>query len=55
MAVYSYGRIELWPYIVMAVYSYGPTKLWPGAGVQAKTRAHAALVAEVGPAQAVFF
>ena len=22
MALYSYGRIELWPYIVMAPYSY---------------------------------
>ena len=29
MALYSYGRLKLWPYMVMVLYSYGRLKLWP--------------------------
>ena len=29
MALYSYGPIQLWPYIVMALHSHGPIYLWP--------------------------
>ena len=32
-ALYGYGPIKLWPYMVMALYSYGPMKLWPDVGM----------------------